>query len=214
MYIPTYEMSVIWIPITLAAAGFQTARTALQHRLRSLLSVSGAGFVRYVSGAPLSLAAVVIATASGVTFPSVAGRFWPTIAGGGIGQILGTICLIRAFDARDFVVGTVFAKTEVVQIAIFSMVVLGESLRWGGWIGVAICMIGVTLLAASGQQFTWARLRQPAARYGLAAGGPFGIASIGRHRRRRARRLISPSRREKSRKPRRIPPRKVSRTTR
>jgi hypothetical protein len=44
----------MWIIVTLIAAGFQTARTALQHRLRALLSVSGAGFVRYVYGAPLA----------------------------------------------------------------------------------------------------------------------------------------------------------------
>ena len=50
-------------------------------------------------------------------------------------QILGTVCLIRAFDARDFAVGTVFAKTEVVQVAVFSSVLLGEPLRWGGWLG-------------------------------------------------------------------------------
>jgi drug/metabolite transporter (DMT)-like permease len=169
----------MWIPITLVAAGFQTARTALQHRLRSLLSVSGAGFVRYVYGAPLAGLAVLIAWVSGVDWPGIAWRFWPTIAGGGLAQIIGTICLIRAFDARDFAVGTVFAKTEVVQVALFSLVLLGEPLRWGGWLGAAVCMVGVTLLATRGARLTWAAVRQPAALYGLAAGGLFGLASIG-----------------------------------
>lgn len=169
----------LWVPITIAAAGFQTARTALQHRLRALLSVSGAGFVRYVYGAPLSLAAVVIATLAGVEFPSIAWRFWPVIAAGGIGQILGTIFLIRAFDARDFAIGTVFAKTEIVQIAVFSLVLLGEPLRFGGWVSALVCMIGVTMLATKGRRLSWASVREPAALYGLAAGGLFGLASIG-----------------------------------
>lgn len=168
-----------WIPVTLLAAGFQTARTALQHRLRSLLSVSGAGFVRYVYGAPLSLAAVGIAWVAGAGFPAVAPRFWPLIAMGGVAQIVGTILLIRAFDARDFAVGTVFAKTEVVQVAVLSLVLLGEPLRAGGWVAAAVCMVGVILLASAGSRLTWASARQPAARYGLGAGAMFGLASIG-----------------------------------
>ena len=169
----------MWIIVTLFAAGFQTARTALQHRLRALLSVSGAGFVRCVYGAPLSALAVLIAWVAGVQWPHIAARFWPTILGGGLAQILGTICLIRAFDARDFAVGTVFAKTEVVQVALLSWIVLGESLHWGGWVGAAVCMIGVAMLASGGRRPTWAAVRQPAALYGLAAGGLFGLASIG-----------------------------------
>jgi drug/metabolite transporter (DMT)-like permease len=169
----------VWIIVTVIAAGFQTSRTALQHRLRTLLSVSGAGFVRYLYGAPLSALAVVIAWRAGVEWPHIAARFWPTILMGGVAQILGTICLIRAFDARDFAVGTVFAKTEVVQVALLSWVLLGEPLRLGGWFGAAVCMVGVALLATKGQRLTWVAIRQPAALYGLAAGGLFGLASIG-----------------------------------
>ncbi len=169
----------MWIAITFAAAAFQTARTALQHRLRALLSVSGAGFVRYVYGAPLSALAVGCALLAGVSLPHIEPRFWPIIAGGGVAQILGTVFLIRAFDARDFAVGTVFAKTEVVQVAVFSLVLLGEPLRLGGWVGAAVCMVGVTLLATRGKRLTWASIREPAARYGLVAGGLFGLTAIG-----------------------------------
>lgn len=169
----------MWIAVTLVAAGFQTARTALQHRLRALLSVSGAGFVRYVYGAPLALAAVAVAWGAGAAMPEAAARFWPVVAAAGMAQIVGTICLIRAFDERDFAVGTVFAKTEVVQVAVFSLVLLGEPLQLGGWVGAAVCTVGVALLATKGQRISWAAMRQPAARYGLAAGGLFGLASIG-----------------------------------
>lgn len=169
----------MWIPVTLVAAAFQTSRTALQHRLRSLLSVSGAGFVRYLYGAPLSALAVLVAWRSGVAWPHIDPHFWPVIAGGGIAQILGTIFLIRAFDARDFAAGTVFSKTEVVQVAVFSTVLLGEPLAWGGWVGALVCMVGVTLLASKGRVLSLSALREPAAWYGLAAGGLFGLASIG-----------------------------------
>src|SRR3954469_11260876 len=98
----------MWIIVTLFAAAFQTARTALQHRLRSLLSVSGAGFVRYVYGAPLSIAAVLVALLLGVDFPTIDLRFLPVIAGAGMAQIVGTIYLIKAFDARDYAIGIVY----------------------------------------------------------------------------------------------------------
>ncbi len=169
----------MWIPITLFAAGFQTARTAMQQRLRALLSVSGAGFVRYVYGAPLSLSAVAVAVLFGVRFPHVPAHFWPIITGAGIAQIIGTICLIRAFDARDYAIGTVYSKTEVVQVAVFSLVFLGESLRPLGWAAVAVCMAGIVVLATKGQRLSLATLRDPAGLYGLAAGGLFGLAAVG-----------------------------------
>ena len=81
----------MWIPITIAAAAFQTARTALQHRLRALLSVSGAGFVRYLYGAPLALGGGRSSCwLGGAELPGAAWRFWPIIAAGGLAQILGT----------------------------------------------------------------------------------------------------------------------------
>lgn len=168
----------MWIPVTLLAAAFQTARTATQHRLRALLSVSGAGFVRYLYGAPLAGLAVLIARLAGAGWPTVHGHFWPAILAGGVTQIVGTVCLIRAFDARDYAVGTVFSKTEVVQVAVFSLVLLGEPLRLCGWLGAGVCMVGVAVLATKGRRLTWAAVRQPAALYGVAAGGLFGFAAI------------------------------------
>lgn len=169
----------MWILVTLFAAGFQTARTAMQQRLRALLSVSGAGFVRYVYGAPLSLSAVALAVMFGVRFPHMPAHFWPIIAGAGTSQIVGTVFLIRAFDARDFAIGTVYSKTEVVQVAVFSLVFLGESLRPAGWLAVAVCMLGIVVLATKGRRLTLTTLRDPAGLYGLAAGGLFGLAAVG-----------------------------------
>src|SRR5215213_4965386 len=106
--------TAMWIPVTISAAIFQTARTATQQRLRSLLSVSGAGFVRYLYGAPLAIGAVILIAVVQGGLPTPPASFWPTIALGGLGQILGTVFMIRAFDARDYAIGTVYTKTEVV----------------------------------------------------------------------------------------------------
>jgi drug/metabolite transporter (DMT)-like permease len=166
----------MWIPVTLLAAGFQTSRTAMQQRLRALLSVSGAGFVRYVYGAPLSLAAVVIAVAAGVRFPGIEAPFWPIIAAAGVAQIVGTIFLIHAFDARNYAIGTVYSKTEVVQVAVFSVVLLDETLRPLGWLSTAFCLVGVVLLAGGR---TLLRHADRAAMFGVLAGAGFGLAAVG-----------------------------------
>jgi drug/metabolite transporter (DMT)-like permease len=171
-----------WIPITFAAALFQTARTATQQRLRSLLSVSAAGFVRYAYGAPLAIGAVGIMLASDrYQLPSIPLRFWPTVAGAGLAQIVGTVCLIRSFDARDFAIGTVYSKTEVVSVSLFSMVALGETLKPLGWFAVALCLCGVVLLAAKNGSAVsiLKRFDDRSARFGIAAGALFAIAAVG-----------------------------------
>jgi drug/metabolite transporter (DMT)-like permease len=168
----------MWVLVTLFAALFQTSRTALQHRLRSLLSVSGAGFVRYVYGAPIALSAVVIAKLTGADLPAVGHGFWWKITCGGMAQIVATVLLIRAFDARNFAIGTVFSKTEVVQVALFSLVFLGEGLHLGGYLAIVVCLVGVALLVSKGQRFTSAMLTDGAALYGSLAGGLFGLAAV------------------------------------
>jgi drug/metabolite transporter (DMT)-like permease len=166
----------MWVPITIAAAVFQTARTAMQQRLRALLSVNGAGFVRYVYGAPIALVAVAVAAAIHGSLPMPPPRFWPIIAAGGLAQIVGTNLMIRAFDARDFAIGTVYTKTEVVQVAVFSAVVLGEPLRPLGWVATLLCFGGVVVLAGGRSVL---RIGDRAVRYGLGAGAAFALASVG-----------------------------------
>lgn len=165
----------MWMSVTVAAAIFQTWRTAMQQRLRSLLSVSGAGFVRYVWGAPIAFAAVAAMALSGQRLPPIPFRFWPLIAAGGSAQIVATILLISAFDARGFAVGTVYSKTEVVQVALFSAVLLGETLRPLGWLATLLCLSGVVVLAGGRTVF---RHPDRAAVLGLFAGSGFGLAAV------------------------------------
>ncbi len=171
----------MWIPITLAAATFQILRTARQHQLRDRLTTNAAGFVRYAYGAPLALVTAAITfLALGRPIPSVPGRFWPIVAAAGVSQILGTIALLRAFRLRDFALGTVYAKTEVIQVAVIGAVLLGEPLAWLGWVGAALVTVSVAWLAGRGSLRTvLRRAGDPAALMGIAAGGLFGGAAVG-----------------------------------
>lgn len=171
----------MWIPITLAAATFQILRTSRQHGLRDVLSTVGAGFVRYLYGAPLALLLSLGWFAiAGRPIPQVPARFWVIVAVAGVAQIGGTVALLRAFRGRDFALGTVYAKTEVIQVALVSAVALGEPLRPLGWLGASACMAGVAWLASHGDlRRVLRRAGDRAALAGIAAGGLFGAAAVG-----------------------------------
>jgi drug/metabolite transporter (DMT)-like permease len=172
---------MMWIPVTLAAATFQVLRTSQQHQLRGRLSANAAGFVRYLYGAPVALlVCVVLFVVLGRDVPGVPPRFWPTVVAAGVAQIVGTIALLHSFRMRDFAVGTVYSKTEVIQVALLSAVLLGEPLEPLGWAGAAVCMVGVAALASRGSLGTLLRRAgDPAALFGAAAGGGFALAAIG-----------------------------------
>jgi len=170
----------MWIPITLAAATFQILRTSRQHELRNTLSSAAAGFVRYLYGAPMALAlgAVWFALLPHA-LPSVTVEFWPRVAAAGIAQIVATVALLRSFRQRDFAIGTVYSKSEVLAVAAFGAIGLGEALRLGGWIGAVIVTIGVVLLASNGSPRSLLRhAGDPAAMMGLLAGTCFALASV------------------------------------
>jgi drug/metabolite transporter (DMT)-like permease len=171
----------MWIPITLAAATFQILRTSRQHQLRSVLSVNGAGFVRYGYGFPLALAvAAVTFVVAGADTPTIPPRFWLIIAGAGVAQILATLALLRAFDLRDFAIGTVYAKTEVILVAVVSAVALGEPLEPLGWAAAIVCMIGVAWLAAPQRLLdALTSAADPAALMGILAAAGFAVAAVG-----------------------------------
>lgn len=171
-----------WVVVTAAAAALQASRTALQQRLRGLLSVQGAGFVRYAYGAPVSLAAlgVVAASLAGVPDLTLAHAGWCALAG--IAQILGTNLLIMSFGARGFAVGTVYSKAETVIVALVGWAVLGEALAATAWAGILVCMAGVVALATRGNREGLKALARGAgdraALYGLGAGAMFAVASV------------------------------------
>ncbi len=171
----------MWIPITLAAATFQILRTARQHDLKRVLDVVPAGFVRYAYGFPLAvLASVVTFVVLRAELPHPPARFWPIIAGAGVAQILGTVALLHSFRMRDFAVGTVYAKTEVIIVAVVSAVALGESLAPLGWISAVVCVIGVAWLAAPDRIADVLRLAaDPAALMGVLAALGFALAATG-----------------------------------
>jgi drug/metabolite transporter (DMT)-like permease len=173
----------LWIPITLTAALFQTWRTALQQRLRGLLSVNAAGFVRYLYALPTgALLLIGSYRAAAIALPTLNLRFLLDCTAGGLLQIFGTSFLIMAFGFRNFAVGTAYSKTEAVQGAIAAWIVLGEALTPTACVGIGIGVVGVLVLSLAGRGLNGGELLratvQPAALCGLGAGLCFAFTAI------------------------------------
>lgn len=172
----------LWIPITIVAALLQCVRTALQQKLKALLSTNGANFVRYFYGAPVSLAMLGAILVAGTALPMPGLKFLLLIALAGLAQIVATSLLIYAFTLRNFTVGTAYSKTETVQTAIFATLLLAEPLSFWAWIGIGVSLFGVWVLSIRGDAkglrnilFGWT---QKSALVGIAAGGCFAVAAI------------------------------------
>ena len=173
----------LWIPVAMTAALFQCWRTAMQQKLRGLMSVNAAGFVRYLYGVPMaSLLFGAALWATGASVPTPNGMFllWCTL--GGLAQIVATNLLIMSFGYRNFAVGTAYSKTETVQSAIFAWIVLGEALSPAACVGIGIGLAGVMTLSLAGRGFGAGELLratvQPAALCGLGSGVVFGFATV------------------------------------
>jgi len=172
---------MLWIPVTLAAATCQILRTSRQHELRSVLSTSAAGFVRYAYGAPLALlASLVVFGVFDRSIPQIPARFWPIVVGAGIAQIVATVALLQSFKMRDFAVGTVYSKSEVLIVAAMGAVGFGTAIEPAGWIGIILVTVGVVALASKG---SWRTVLQgsgdPAALMGVVAAAGFAAAAVG-----------------------------------
>ncbi len=171
-----------WVAITLVAALLQTWRTALQQRLRSILSVNAVGLVRYLYALPvdgLMLGAFLIA---GRALPVPDPGFLALCAIAGLAQILGTSLLILAFGYRGFTVGTAYAKTDSIQAALAAWLLVGQTLPMVAWAGVAVGVAGVMVLSLGGRGVQGRELLaaavQPGALCGLGAGGGFALAGV------------------------------------
>ena len=96
-------MFELWVPITIAAAFLQNARSAIQKHLKGRLSTTGATFVRFGYGAPVAITYLLILHfAVGLPWPEPNGMFVLYVIIGGVTQILATFLLVYLFGLRNF----------------------------------------------------------------------------------------------------------------
>ena len=172
------DLTLLWIPATLLAAGLQTARNAMQHSLTEALGTVGATQVRFLYGFPFALVFLaVVLLATGERVPATTGRFWAFVIAGALTQILATGLMLAAMRVRSFASTIAFTKTEPVQVAIFGAVLLGDHVPPLAAAAIVIATAGVVILSWKSQGAGDGSVMP--ALVGIASGAFFGMAAIG-----------------------------------
>jgi drug/metabolite transporter (DMT)-like permease len=174
----------LWIPITIAAALTQTSRNAAQRHLTPVLGTLGATLVRFLYGLPFALLWLsAVALIGRFPLPNLNAAFvgWTVLSS--VTQIGATALLLRVMHERNFALGVAYAKTEVLQVALFGLLFLGDPLTSGALIAIVLATPGVMLLAPIDRKRPVRTLvagwTTRTALLGVASGSLFGIAAVG-----------------------------------
>jgi drug/metabolite transporter (DMT)-like permease len=175
-----------WIPVTVAAALAQTMRNAAQRHLTSDLGALGATLVRFLYGLPFALiwlGTAWIGFANRGAWPAITVPFlvWTVVAA--LSQIAATAFLLRNMEERNFAIGVAYSKSEIIQVALFGLVLLGDRVSPLTVVSIVIASIAVVLLSLpAGDRSLAAVARGWASRsalLGLGSGAAFGMAAVG-----------------------------------
>jgi drug/metabolite transporter (DMT)-like permease len=174
----------VWIAATLWAAFAQTIRNAAQRHLTASLGTLGATLVRFLYGVPFALVwLLVVQKLSAASFPVPAIGFAAWVAVGGLAQIAATALLLRTMQERNFALGVAYSKTEILQVALFGLVILGDPIGLPVALAVASGTAGVLLLSPADRERPLRALlagwTSRTALLGLACGACFAISVVG-----------------------------------
>ena len=168
-----------WVVATIAAAAAQTARNAMQRHLTATLGTLGATLVRFLYGLPfaiLFLALMVLAT--GDSIPPIGASYLAQVAIASAMQISGTALMLAAMRITTFSVTVAYTKTEPVQVAIFGLIVLGETLSLLSVAGIVAATAGVVVMSqVRGSALAKGLVARPAL-FGLASAASFAASAV------------------------------------
>ena len=171
----------LWIPIVFAAAAAQTVRNAAQKNLTKTAGTLAATSVRFIYGLPFAIVALTLcALFSDAKFPQPNSTFiaWTTL--GAIGQLAATALLLAGMQQRSFIVAVAYSKTEVLQVALFSTLLLSERVGTSSILAIVVASVGILLLSIkSGLVTSVNGWLSSSALMGVASGAGFAISAVG-----------------------------------
>ena len=170
-----FEPWVIW---TLLAASVQSVRTAGQKHLANDMSPLAATLVRYLFGLPFALIYLAILwSLNDAVAPAPDAIFALKILVAGILQIVATILMIRLFMTRNFAVGSVFIRCEILMTAVIGAIFFADTVSPLGWLAIALSACGLVIVSIA-KTGTPGSLWNNAAVLGLGAGLAFSLTSL------------------------------------
>jgi drug/metabolite transporter (DMT)-like permease len=174
----------LWIPVTLWAAFAQTLRNTAQRHLIGELGTLGATLVRFLYGVPFAVAWLAAVQAWWrEPLPLLSPAFYAWVTLGAVSQIAATAFLLRVMQERNFALGVAYSKTELIQIAIFGLAVLGDRVSTATAFAIACGTLGVLLLSPADKARPLRALAtgwtSRSALMGLASGAGFALSVTG-----------------------------------
>src|SRR5271163_2006295 len=167
----------LWAIFTVIAAFSQTVRNAMQRELTGSLGTVGATHVRFLFGFPFALMFLIaLVLATGAPLPRPGLIFWPWVLAGAFIQMAATALMLAAMTGRSFVVTIAYTKTEPIQVAIFGLIFLGDTVTWPMMTAIVVATAGVIVMSTKPGGMVGG-LRPTL--LGLASGGMLALAVIG-----------------------------------
>jgi len=171
-------MTLYWVLATIIGAAGLTTRNAMQRNLTQRIGTVGATQVRFLYGLPFSVIFLGIsALITGRAIPALNATMLGFALGGAVTQIIATALMLMAMKERSFAVTTAYTKTEPVQVALFSVIVLGDTISALAALAILTATLGVILMAVKpGESWTKSGLRPVA--YGIVSGTFFALSAV------------------------------------
>lgn len=172
----------LWIALTVGAATAQTFRNAAQRHLIASLGTLGATLVRFLYGLPFALAwlAGVAALCGGAPAPGAAFAGWVALAA--VTQLIAAALLLQVMHERNFALGVAYSKTDVMLVALFAFVMLGEAVAPAVAVAIGVGTAGVLLLSPADPRRPLLALltgwTTRSALLGLGCGASFAVSGV------------------------------------
>ena len=138
-----------WIVTSILGAFFQNARSSIQKRLNTEMSLMASTYVRFAFSLPILLIVFFLHFGNFDYFKIVikSSNFLTYVILASVLQITFTLLFLYLLKFTNFLVGTALSKTEVIQIAFFEFVILKDYLNFYALLGIMISTIGVIIFS-------------------------------------------------------------------
>ena len=138
-----------WIVTSVMGAFFQNARSSIQKKLNTEMSLMASTYVRFAFSLPILFVVFFIYFGNFNYFIiSVQNsNFITYVILASVLQISFTLLFLYLLKFTNFLIGTALSKTEVIQIAFFEFLILKDYLNFYALLGIMISTIGVIIFS-------------------------------------------------------------------
>jgi drug/metabolite transporter (DMT)-like permease len=147
---PPLSWEDAWIPIAVLSALCQTVRTAALKVLNRDLSLLVSTYVRFIFGLPILVTyALAVLYFGGEGWPMITWAFVAWTAISSATQSGGTALLLQLLTLRNFAVGGIFMKADLIFTALLGTALFSEVISAKGWLSIGLAFAGVILVSTA-----------------------------------------------------------------